>query len=108
MFRRTAPNTLISTKTRRTRMITRLLVLCLWLQAITPPAMARPSGPSPVGTAISNAPGRAGAMARHVMATLGLAEKSLVAFLSATFAPQENWNVVLTPVTAEFKDYAGL
>ncbi len=30
-----------------------------------------------------------------------------MAFLRATFTPQEQWNVVLTPVTAEFKDYAG-
>ena len=88
--------------------ITRFLIVCLCVQAITPPAMATPSHSSPVVAAISNAPARAGGAARHVMSTLALIEQSVVAFLYTTFAPQENWNVVLTPVSAEFKDYAGL
>src|SRR5215510_13919614 len=83
------------------RRITVLLLLSLWLQVITPPVMAAPTGPSPIVVALSKAPGR-------VMATLAFAEQSLVAFLRATFTPQENWNVVLTPVNAEFKDYVGL
>ena len=78
-----------------------LLILSLWLQVITPPVMAAPRGPSPIVATISNA-------SRSVLATLALVEQSLVAFLRATFTPQENWNVVLTPVTTEFKDYAGL
>ncbi len=102
MFRRTTPTSSNSTPTRRTtRVLARFLILCLWLQAITPPVMATPSGPSPIVGAISNAP-------RHVLATLGVVEKGLMAFLRARFTPQENFNVVLTPVTAEFKDYSGL
>ncbi len=89
-------------------MVTWLLIVSLYLQAITPPVMAAPAGPSPIITAISNAPSRAGTAARHAMATLATVEQSLIAFLRATFTPQENWNVVLTPVTTEFKDYAGL
>ena len=81
--------------------ITVLLLLSLWLQVITPPVMASPVGPSPIAVAFSKAPGR-------VMATLAFAEQSLVTFLRATFTPQENWNVVLTPVNGEFKDYVGL
>jgi hypothetical protein len=42
------------------------------------------------------------------MGTLALVEQSLVAFLRATFTPQDNWNVVLTPASTEFKQYAGL
>src|SRR5215207_4514327 len=96
MFRRTSPNS----KSR----ITWILIVSLLVQAITPPVMAAPSGPSPIIAAINNAPGRA----RQVMATLATAEQSLVTFLRATFTPQEDWNVVLTPVAAEFKDYSGL
>ena len=92
MFGRTTPSS---------RKITVLLVLSLWLQVITPPVMAAPAGPSPIVGMLSKAPDR-------VMATLALVEQSLVTFLRATFTPQENWSVVLTPVNTEFKDYAGL
>ena len=68
-------------------------MLSLWLQVITPPVMAKTAG-APVSS--------------DVMTTLALAGESLVAFLRATFTPQEQWNVVLTPVSAEFKDYAGV
>src|SRR5829696_5721088 len=105
MFRRITSTSTNPSTTRRARlMVARLLIVALWLQAITPPVMAAPSGPSPIIAAINNAPGRA----RQVMATLATVEESLVTFLRATFTPQEDWNVVLTPVTAEFKDYAGL
>jgi RHS repeat-associated protein len=100
MFGRTTPNSSNSTHRRRQR-ITVLLLLSLWLQVITPPVMAAPAGPSPIAMALSKAPGR-------VMATLAVVEQSLVTFLRATFTPQENWNVVLTPVNGEFKDYVGL
>ena len=93
MFRRMTPNP------RRT--VTWVLIMSLWLQVITPPVMAASSGPSPIVGAINRAPGR-------VMATLALLEQSLVTFLRATLTPQESWNVVLTPVNTEFKDYAGV
>ncbi|HEX3252719.1 MAG TPA: hypothetical protein VHS05_24990, partial [Pyrinomonadaceae bacterium] len=86
---------------RATPQITVLLLLSLWLQVITPPVMAAPAGPSPIAVALSKAPGR-------VMTTLAHVEQSLVVFLRAMFTPQENWNVVLTPVNTEFKDYVGL
>ena len=86
---------------RMTPRITVVLLLSLWLQVITPPVMAAPVGPSPIVVALNKAPGRA-------MATLALVEQSLVTFLRATFTPQENWNVVLTPVNGEFKDYVGV
>ncbi|HEU4508352.1 MAG TPA: PKD domain-containing protein, partial [Pyrinomonadaceae bacterium] len=87
---------------RRVRMmVARLLIFCLVLEVITPPAMAAQRGPSPIVAAINNAPGR-------LFTTLASVEHSLMVFLRATFAPQEQWNVVLTPVTTEFKDYAGL
>jgi len=86
----------------------RFLIVCLCFQTIAPPALATPSRSSPVVAAITNAPTRATAATRHMMSTLALVEQSMVAFLHAAFAPQENWNVVLTPVSTEFKDYAGL
>ena len=96
-IRKTTP-----TRSNRTqRVITTVVLFSFWLQVITPPVMAMPNGPSPVVTAISNAPGR-------VMATLGAVEQSLVTFLRAMLTPQEQWSVVLTPVATEFKDYAGL
>src|ERR1044072_9840837 len=88
MFRGTTPN--------RKRLVVILLV-SLWLQVITPPVMAAPRGPSPSGALLSNASAR-----------LALVEQSLVALLRASLTPQENWNVVLTPVTTEFKDFTGL
>ena len=88
MFRGTTPN--------RKRLVVILLV-SLWLQVITPPVMAAPRGPSPIGALLSNASAR-----------LALVEQSLVALLRASLTPQENWNVVLTPVTTEFKDFTGL
>jgi len=81
-----------------------LLLLSLWLQVITPPVMAAPVGPSPLVKLISKAPGGA----RQMLATLGLVERSLVTFLRATFTPQETFNIVLTPVSGQFNDYAGV
>ena len=95
MFRGTTPN--------RKRLVV-ILLLSLWLQVITPPVMAAPQGPSPVGAMLSNAAGNA----RNLAARLALVEQSLIALLRASLMPQENWNVVLTPVTTEFKDFTGL
>src|SRR5215216_2702887 len=97
MSARTTP----SSRNSIQRKIAVLLLFSLWLQVITPPVMAAPVGPSPLVTALGKAPG-------SVMAKLALVEQSLVAFLRATFTPQEQWNVVLTAVSAEFKDYAGV
>ena len=83
------------------RSIAVVLMISLWMQVITPPAMAAPAGPSPISVALGKA-------SSDVMSTLALVEQSLVAFLRATLTPQEQWNVVLTAVNAEFKDYAGV
>ena len=100
MFRRMTPSNSINP--RRVRlMLARFLIFCLVLQAVTPPVRAAQSGPSPVIAAINNAPSR-------MLATLASVEHSLMVFLRATLATQEQWNVVLTPVATEFKDYAGL
>ena len=101
MFRRTTPSTLVNPQRRVRLMVARFLILCLVLQAITPPAMAAPNGPSPITAAVGSAPAR-------VLATLATVEDSLMVFLRATFATQEQWNVVLTPVATEFNEYAGL
>ncbi len=77
-----------------------LLMISLWLQVITPPVIARPAGPSPISVALGKA--------TDVMTTLALVQDSLVAFLRGTFTPQEDWNVVLSAVSAEFKHYAGV
>src|SRR6185503_19776156 len=91
------------TTTNRKRLVV-VLLLSLWLQVITPPVMAAPRGPSPFAAIFSNATGRA----RNLTARLALVEQSLISLLRAALTPQENWNVVLTPVTTEFKDYSGL
>ena len=102
MFRRTSPTSVNFTLRRRTQlMIARLLILCLSVQAFTPPVMAAPAGPSPIVVTLGKGTNR-------LLTTLALVEQSLVVFLRAMLTPQEQWNVVLTPVTAEFKDYAGL
>ena len=110
MFPRTSPDSKTPRTTRRAHlMIARLLIVSVFLQTLIPPAMAGPVGPSPVVAAVKSAPSRAGSIARNVLLTLGAVEQSLITFLRATLTPpQEDWNVVLTPVTAEFKDYAGL
>ena len=46
MFRGTTPNS---------KRLVVVLLLSLWLQVITPPVMAAPRGPSPIGTMLSNA-----------------------------------------------------
>jgi len=92
MFRSTSPTT---------KRVAILLLISLWLPVITPPAVAAPRGPSPIVSTISNAP-------RHLLAKFALVEQGLVALLRAALTPQENWNLVLTPVTTEFKDYAGV
>ena len=102
MFPRTSPISMNSTLRRRAQlMIARLLILCLSVQAFTPPVMAAPAGPSPLIQALGSGTNR-------LLTTLAVMEQSFVVFLRATLTPQEQWNVVLTPVTAEFKDYAGL
>ena len=92
MFRSTSPTS---------RRLVTLLLISLWLQLITPPVLAAPRGPSPIVSMIGSAP-------RQLLTKLALAEYGLVALLRAALTPQDNWNVVLTPVTTEFKDYAGL
>src|SRR5690348_8273591 len=95
--------------TRRVRRaITFILILCLWVQSTTPPVMAASSGPHPFVTAMAHAPARMSAAARSMMATLAAVESSFGVFLKALFTPQEEWNVVLTPVASDFKDYVGL
>src|SRR3954447_12233237 len=92
MFRSTTPTT---------KRIVILLLISLWLQVISPPAMAATRGPSPIISMIGSAPGQ-------LMTKLALVEHSLIALLRATLTPQDNWNVVLTPLSTEFKDYSGL
>jgi len=62
---------------------------------------------APILTLIASAPSRAGVATRQLMATLATIETSLFAFLRSSL-PQDNWTVVLTPVSGEFKDYVGL
>ena len=88
-------------RTSKRSLLAVLLLMSLWLQVITPPVMAKTAGPAPSSVMLGKA-------SSGVMTTLALAGESLVAFLRATFTPQEQWNVVLTPVSAEFKDYAGV
>ena len=88
-------------RTSTKRQLAVLLMISLWMQVITPPVMAAPTGPSPIVTAL-------GKTSRGVLATLALVQESLVTFLRATFTPQEQWNVVLQATSAEFKDYAGV
>src|SRR5215217_3388049 len=92
MFRSTSPTS---------RRLVTLLLISLWLQVITPPVSAAQRGPSPIVSTISNG-------SRQLMTKLALVEQSLVSLLRAALTPQENWNVVLTPVTSEFKDFTGL
>ena len=96
-----------ATTQRTGRAVSYLLIVCLWMQATTPPVMAAKRGPSPILTLIASAPNRAGAATRHLMATLVTIESSLFAFLRAS-PPQDNWTVLLTPVSGEFKGYVGL
>src|SRR5436190_20295164 len=97
-----------ATDVRVRRALTCFLIVCLWMQAMTPPAMAARTGPSPIVAMIANAPSRAGAAARQIMATVEGLGKSAIVFLRATMLPQDNWTIVLTPTSAEFKDYVGL
>src|SRR6185295_725693 len=78
-----------------------ILLISVWLQSITPPVIAAPHGPSPIVSTISSAP-------RQLLTKLAIVEQSLISLLRAALTPQDNWNVVLTPVTTEFKDYSGL
>lgn len=95
--------------TRRVRRaITLILILCLWVQSTTPPVMAAASGPHPFVTAMAHTPARVSAAAQSMMAMVVAAEGRVGAFFKALFTPQEEWNVVLTPVVSDFKDYAGL
>ena len=92
MSRSTTPNT---------KRLVILLLISLWLQVITPPVMAARRGSSPLVSMMSNAP-------HQLLTKLALVEHSLVSLLRAALTPQDNWNVVLTPVSTEFKDYSGL
>src|SRR5215213_2091676 len=92
MFRSTSP---LSKK------LVTLLLISLWLQVITPPVIAARRGPAPIVSTIASG-------SRQLLTKLALVEQSLISLLGAALAPQENWNVVLTPVTTEFKSYSGL
>jgi len=92
MFRSTTPAS--------KRLVT-LLLISLWLQVIAPPVFAAQRGPSPIVSAI-------GSGSRQLLTKFGVVEQSLISLLRAALTPQETWNVVLAPVTTEFKDYSGL
>ncbi len=111
MFQRSSKtkSTISKTTTRRARRAaTHFLIFCLWMQSMMPPAMAVARRPSPMFALIAGAPSRAGAATRRAMAMVAALGKSATVFLRASLMPQDNWIVVLTPVTGEFKDYVGL
>ena len=92
MFRSTTP---------ASKRLVILLLISLWLQVIEPPVFAAQRGPSPIVSAI-------GSGSRQLLTKFGVVEQSLISLLRAALTPQETWNVVLAPVTTEFKDYSGL
>jgi RHS repeat-associated protein len=96
-----------ATALRTGRAVSYLLIVCMWMQATTPPAMAAQKGPSPILTLIVSMPNRARAATLNMMATLATVETKLFALVRPS-SPQDNWTVVLTPVSADFKDYVGL
>jgi len=96
MFRSTTPAS--------KRLVT-LLLISLWLQVITPPAIAARRGPSPIVATINSG---INSGSRQLLTKFALVQQSLISLLRAALTPQENWNVVLTPVTTEFKDYSGV
>jgi RHS repeat-associated protein len=69
--------------------------------------MAAQRGPSPILTLIVSMPNRARAATLNMMAILATVETKLFALVRPS-SPQDNWTVVLTPVSADFKDYVGL
>jgi RHS repeat-associated protein len=84
------------------------LIACLLLQTLAPLASASPAVARRGGSSNELLSSRVVAAARGLAAGAGTFAAGLFAFVNAALTPQENWNVVLTPVTTEFHDHTGL
>jgi RHS repeat-associated protein len=83
------------------QVIAQLLIACLLLQTLAPPASAAAPGAAP--------PARAGSRLTAIAAGAGRMAGAALSYVSAALAPpQEGWNVVLTPLGAEFRAHSGL
>jgi RHS repeat-associated protein len=88
--------------------VAQLLIACLLLQFLAPAALA--SAPDARTAAVSHAglASRTGATLRGLAVGAGNMAAAALAFARAALTPQENWNVVLTPLGADFHDHTGL
>ncbi|MET0645080.1 MAG: RHS repeat-associated core domain-containing protein [Pyrinomonadaceae bacterium] len=88
--------------------LAQFLVACLLIQTAAPAAFASQPGPRRPGEATSSLYGGAAATLRGLALGAGNPATGLLAYVNAALAPQENWNIVLTPIGTEFHNHTGL
>lgn len=91
--------------------VAQLLIACLLLQLLAPAAFASAAGAQAPATATAARVGlvsRAGATLYGLAVGAGNMAAAALTYARAALAPQENWNVVLTPLVTDFHDHTGL
>lgn len=88
--------------------IAQLLITCILLQTLAPAAFASPATARPASPSEGLLTSRVMATAHGFVGGVNTLAANVLAFVNAALTPQENWSVVLTPVTTEFHDHTGL
>ncbi len=87
--------------------VARLLVACILLQVAAPAAMSMPAAPRRAASP-SRLPDATVAAARGLALGLSSLATSLMAAARAAASPQDNWSVILTPVSTPYREHTGL
>ncbi len=88
--------------------VAQFLVACLLIQTAAPAAFASQPGPRTAGASASGFLGGAASYVHALALGVGNLTTGLLTYVNAALAPQENWNIVLTPVGTEFHNHTGL
>ncbi|MET0647941.1 MAG: hypothetical protein ABW208_15095, partial [Pyrinomonadaceae bacterium] len=88
--------------------VAQILIACLLLQSLAPAALAAAPVARTGAAARAGLASRTGETLRGLAVGVGNIAAAALAFARAALTPQENWNVVLTPLGAAFHDHTGL
>lgn len=97
-----------TTQFTRRKVVAQLLIACLLLQTLAPSALASPVVSRRGHSQAAFLSSRLLSATRGLASGVGTYATSVFAFINAALVPQENWNVVLTPVNTAFNDHTGL
>lgn len=88
--------------------VAQLLIACVLFQHLALPVYAYAPRTQAAAVARAGLASRAGATLHQLAIGAGNVAAVVLAHARAAFAPQENWNIVLTPLNTEFHNHTGL